>query len=254
MVGFHDFLCILISGNRFLGKLSSKDNLLLDFFSHVLCYIEPGFKDRIHFEEERMKGFDAVIATGSNNSARYFEYYFRGCPSIIRKNRNGVAVLTGDETPGELQALGKDIFTYFGLGCRNVAKLFVPTGYDFRVLLDALQDYEPLYQHNKYANNHDYQRAIFLLNQVPHLDNGFLLLKEDPAIPSPIGVLHYESYPSISSVNQTLEEKKESIQCVVSNSPAVAGAVAPGQSQKPEAWEYADGVDTMAFLIKATGE
>ncbi len=253
MVGFHDFLCILISGNRFLGKLSSKDNILLDFFSRVLCFIEPGFKDRIQFEESIMKDFDAVIATGSNNSARYFEYYFRGYPKIIRKNRNGVAVLTGNEKPQELHALGKDIFTYFGLGCRNVSKIHVPPGYDLRLLLDALQGYGSLYQHNKYANNHDYQRSIFLLNQVPHLDNGFLLVKEDPAITSPIGVLHFEHYKDITEVNQILEDKKENIQCVVSSSPGVPGAIPPGQSQQPEAWEYADGVDTLAFLIKATG-
>ncbi len=197
---------------------------------------------------ERLQGFDAVIAAGSNNNARYFEYYFRDIPHIIRKNRNGVAVLTGQESEKELAGIGKDIFTYFGMGCRNVTKLYIPREYDLKILLGVLDRYHPLYQHNKYANNVDYYRTMYLMNQASLLDNEVLLLKEDSAIASPVGVVFYERYSEIRWVEERLASRNEEIQCVVSVHPEIEGAIPPGSTQEPMPWDYADGVDTIKFL------
>ena len=249
LVGFHDFLSVLITGNIFLGKLSSKDDKLLPFIKTVLVEINDEFEDRIIFTDENLKGFDAIIATGSNNSARYFEYYFNNYPHIIRKNRNAVAVLTGDETGAELRAIGEDIFDYFGLGCRNVSKLLVPENYNFDKFFKSIEPYSYLYNHHKYANNYDYNRSVYLLNRTPHLDNGFLLLKEDEGISSPIGVVYFQLYKDLSQVNEYLKLNQDHIQCVVSKNKDIKGAIKPGTSQKPELWDYADGIDTIKFLI-----
>ena len=249
MVGFHDMLSVLISGHQFIGKLSSKDNRLLDFMTRLLTEINPDFKTLISFKSERLNGsqdFDAIIATGSNNSARYFEAYFSKYPHIIRRNRNSVALITGNESKEELYNLGLDVFLYFGLGCRNVSKLYVPEGYDITQLLDVWQDYASMADHNKYANNHDYQRSLYLMNAIKHYDNGFLLMKEDIAISSPIAVLHYEHYRSLDQVNNHLKENSENIQCIVGQEGE--GSIPFGKAQEPELNDYADNVDTMAFL------
>ncbi len=248
LVGFHDLLCVLASGHRVLAKPSSKDDRLIRKVAELFKDIDPGVGGRIAFTMETLTGMDAVIATGSNNSARYFEYYFRNIPHVIRKNRNGIAVLTGEETQDELYALGKDIFTYFGMGCRNVTKLFIPLAYDLTTLLRVLDRFSHLNQHHKYGNNVDYYRSIYLMNQVPILDNGVLLLKEDPAIASPVGVVFYERYSEIAQVQDRLKMHQDEIQCIVSTHPAFEDAIAPGSTQKPMPWDYADGVDTLEFL------
>ncbi len=250
LVGFHDILCVLVTGHHVLVKPSSKDERLVKHVAGILRSIDPGLGKRIRFTGDRLTGMDAVIATGSNNSARYFEYYFRDIPHIIRKNRNGVAVLTGYETEAELAALGEDIFTYFGLGCRNVTKLYVPESFDLKVLLGVLDRYSHLSQHHKYANNVDYFRSIYLMTQQEFLDNGVLLLKEDRAIASPVGVVFYERYAEIASLQQHLEQRREEIQCTVSLHPEIRNSIPPGTTQEPMPWDYADGVDTVGFLTE----
>jgi hypothetical protein len=250
LVGFHDILCVLVAGHRVLAKPSSKDDRLIRKVAEVLRQIDPVLGSRIAFTDEPLKGLDAVIATGSDNSARYFEHYFRGIPHIIRKNRNGVAVLTGGETERELEALGGDIFTYFGMGCRNVSKIYVPVEYDLRILLGVLDRFHRLGQHHKYSNNVDYYRSIYLMIRVDFLDNGVLLLKEDSAIASPVGVVYYERYSDIGGVRQSLKELGGKIQCIVSIHPDIPGRIAPGTTQEPMPWDYADGVDTLRFLTE----
>lgn len=248
MVGFHDMLCVLATGHHLRAKISSKDERLIRKIAEIIIHIDPERDSCIDITDEYLKGMDAVIATGSNNSARYFEYYFRSIPHIIRKNRNGVAVLTGKESKEVLRALGRDIFSYFGMGCRNVTKLYVPEDYDLKVLLGVLDEFTRLSQHNKYANNVDYHRSIYLLNLIDFLDNGITLLKEDTAIASPPGVVFYERYSDFVTLQQGLEDRKEEIQCVVSIHPGIPGRVKPGKTQEPMPWDYADGVDTIRFL------
>jgi hypothetical protein len=248
LVGFHDMMSVLASGHKILAKTSSKDDRLIRKVAEVLSGIDPEMGRRISFTDDRLSGLDAVIATGSNNSSRYFEYYFRNIPHIIRRNRNGVAVLSGSESEEELAALGRDIFTYFGMGCRNVTKLYIPETYDLKILLGVLDTFHALSQHNKYGNNVDYYRAIYLMNMVDFLDNGILLLKEDPLIASPVGVVFYERYSDIGIVEQQLDLHREEIQCIVSADPEIGGSIHPGSTQEPMLWDYADGVDTIQFL------
>ena len=250
MVGFHDMLCVLISGNNFVGKLSSEDNLLSPFMAKILIAIEPEFKDGIEFTSGQLKSMDAVIATGSDNTSRYFEYYFGKYPHIIRKNRNSVAVLTGNESLTELRLLGKDVFQYFGLGCRNVSKLFVPKGYKFDTFYQSIFEYQNIVNNNKYGNNYDYNRTVYLMSNHPSLlDNNFLLLKEDESYSSPIGVLFFEYYEDSEQLSARLEADKELIQCVVAHDPVIKKAIPFGQAQCPTLLDYADGVDTMKFLL-----
>lgn len=249
MVGFHDILCVLASGNKALIKLSSQDQKLIPFILNKLIDLEPGFAERFEFIE-RLTGFDAVIATGSGNTSRYFEYYFKSVPHIIRKNRNSIAVLDGTETEAELKALGHDIFDYFGLGCRNVSKLYVPEGYDFKAFFEAIEEFQPVSDHHKYNNNYDYNKSIFLVNLDKHLDNGFLLLKKDERIASPLAVLYYEEYVSLTALVPALQPLDQQVQCMVSKVklPLDIPQFAFGQTQEPGLWDYADRVDTMAFL------
>ncbi|MHA7831168.1 MAG: acyl-CoA reductase [Flagellimonas sp.] len=247
LVGFHDFLSVLLSGNKVLAKLSSNDKVLLPYISNYLIEQEPSLVDIIEFTEDKLENFDAVIATGSNNTSRYFEYYFEKKPNIIRKNRNSVAVLTGNENKEELKALGEDIFRYYGLGCRNVSKIFVPKNYDFDSLFKALYHYKDIIHQHKYANNYDYNKAVYLMSEFKILDNGFLILKEDEALTSPISALFYSFYDDESSLRNKLQEKDEQIQCVVSNQD---NDVNFGDTQKPSLNDYADGIDTMEFLLK----
>jgi hypothetical protein len=250
MVGFHDILSVLATGHIALIKLSSQDQKLIPLVLNKLSEIEPGFNDQIKFVE-RLEGFDAVIATGSNNSARYFEHYFGKVPHIIRKNRNSAAILSGKETQENLHILGQDIFEYFGLGCRNVSKLYVPENYDFIPFFEAIESYKPVIDHHKYSNNYDYNKSIYLLNRDEHLDNGFLLLKRDERLASPLAVLYFEEYKDLSDLANKITPLQKQIQCVVSDIPIdiVNQKVNFGQSQSPKLWDYADGVNTINFLL-----
>lgn len=248
LVGFHDFISVLISGHRVLVKTSSDDQYLLPFLAKYLIAVEPRLSEKISFVEGKLENFDAVIATGSNNTARYFEYYFKDKPSIIRKNRNSVAVLNGQETKAELIALGEDIFRYFGLGCRNVSKLFVPKGYTFEAFFEAIFEYQDVIHYEKYANNYDYNKAVFLMSNYKLLDNGFLTLKEDSSHASPISSVFYEYYESLEDLEKKLTDEADKIQCIVSQN-LVKNSIPLGQSQQPELWDYADNVDTISFLL-----
>ena len=247
LVGFHDFLSVLISGHSVLVKQSSNDKHLLPYLTKYLEHVEPQFKGKITFTEEKLKNFDAVIATGSNNTARYFEYYFKNKPSIIRNNRNSVAVLTGDETSAELKNLSEDVFRYYGLGCRNVSKLFVPKGYKFDAFFEAIYHWHPIVEKAKYANNYDYNKAVYLMSEFDMLENGFFMIKEDESYASPIATLFYEYYENFSELKETLEAKKEQIQCVVSSG-FIKNEIAFGATQKPQLWDYADDIDSIKFL------
>ena len=251
LVGFHDFLSVLISGNKVLAKLSSNDKTLLPFLMKYLISVEPEFENYIEFTEGRLQNFDAVIATGSNNTARYFEYYFGKYPNIIRKNRNSVAVLTGNETEAELQNLADDIFRYFGLGCRNVSKIYIPENYDFEPLFKAMFSWKEIIHNHKYINNYDYNKAVYLMDSFPLLDNEFMLLKEDTGFSSPISVVFYEKYTSVEKLEKELKAQSENIQCIVSNSNP-SNNIPFGKAQNPELWDYADGIDTVDFLLKLT--
>ena len=249
MVGFHDMLCVLVAGHILHGKLSQKDEVLLPFVAEKLSEIEPRFAERIHWTE-RLKEVDAYIATGSNNSARYFEHYFADYPHLIRKNRTAWAVLSGEETDEELLRLGEDVFTYFGLGCRNVSRLWLPEGYDMKHLLDVWQAFEHLCNHNKYLNNYEYQRGIRLMNQRPIYDSGFLVLEESEGVTAPTGMLFYGYYKQPDEIHQAIEAADEDIQCVVSKTGDFRRGVRFGEAQKPKLSDYADGVDTMDFLTR----
>lgn len=254
LVGFHDFLSVIISGHKVLVKQSSNDKVLLPILADYLIALDPNWKEKIQFLKEssegaeNMKDYDAIIATGSNNTARYFEYYFAGKPSIIRKNRNSVAILTGAETSEELSLLGEDIFRYYGLGCRNVSKLYVPEGYDFDAFFKAIYSWNPIINQAKYANNYDYNKAVYLMSLFRLLENGFLILKEDKSLSSPIATLFYETYSTASQLREELSQRREEIQCVVGNGIA-ENEIRFGQTQHPELWDYADNVDTLDFLI-----
>lgn len=251
LVGFHDFLSVLVTGNKALVKLSSNDKLLLPFLAEYLIKIEPLLRDYINFSDEILSDFDAVIATGSNNTARYFDYYFGKKPNIIRRNRNSIAILHGDETPETLSLLGEDIFRYYGLGCRSVSKIMVPLGYDFDKLYKAMYSFKHVINENKYANNYDYNKAVYLMSDFKFLDNGFLLLKEDQSYASPIATVFYEFYQDEESLKQKLEQGTDKIQCIVTSKKGV-GHVPFGHSQRPKLWDYADGVDTVEFLLKTS--
>ena len=249
LVGFHDFLSVLISGHKVLVKQSSNDKHLLPFLSKYLEVVEPDFKGRIKFTEEKLDDFDAVIATGSDNTARYFEYYFKDKPSIIRKNRNSVAILSGKETNEQLEALSDDIFRYYGLGCRNVSKLFVPKGYDFDAFFKAVYKWHPVIHEAKYANNYDYNKAVYLMSEFDMLENGFLMVKEDESYASPIATIFYETYENLDSLKQKFKTDSEKIQCIVASGFS-KNEVAFGETQNPQLWDYADNVDTVEFLLK----
>jgi hypothetical protein len=251
LVGFHDVLCVLATGHHALIKASSQDARLVRHVLNMLATIDARFSAKYSFVE-RLKDFDAVIATGSDNSSRYFEYYFDKVPHIIRKNRNSIAVITGDETTEELNLLGHDIFDYFGLGCRNVSKLLIPQGYDIGTFFRPIETYQPVINHHKYNNNYDYNKSIYLVNSEKHFDNGFLLLKESESLASPLAVLYYEYYDVMADAEKTINANSDKIQCVVCISPLKLNnqVVSPGQSQQPQLWDYADGVDTMEFLSK----
>jgi hypothetical protein len=251
LVGFHDVLCTLVTGNYALIKSSTQDNRLIKYVLQKLVDIDSSFAGRYDFVE-RLENFDAVIATGSNNTSRYFDYYFGKVPNIIRKNRNSIAILTGNESAEQLHALGHDIFDYYGLGCRNVSKLLVPADYNFNFFFESIQSYEGIIHHHKYNNNYDYNKSIYLVNREEHLDNGFLLVKRDENLVSPLSVLFYSNYDDLKQAETIINNESEQIQCVVSGAPLRVSnqVVGFGQSQQPKLWDYADGIDTMDFLSK----
>lgn len=245
LAGFHDLLSVLASGHAIMAKLSSKDSVLIQFLVDKLTGIDPRFSERISLPSQ-LKNFDAVIATGSDNSARYFHFYFGKYPHIIRQNRTSCAVLSGNETDEELTALGRDVFTYFGLGCRNVSKIFIPADFDPAKLIKAWDIYVDIIHHHKYHNNYDYQKSILLVNKIPFYDSGFVILQESSKLVSPISVVYYERYSSESDLSEKLRVVADKIQCIVGNTQP--DSVPFGQTQTPELWDYADRVDTMKFL------
>jgi len=241
LVGFHDFLCGFVSGHNLLLKLSSKDSVLIAHLIQKLAEWEPQVPEQVRVPE-MLKNCDAYIATGSNNTARYFEQYFAKYPHIIRRNRTSVAVLNGNETEEDLNKLADDVFTYFGLGCRNVTQICVPQGYDLERLLKVFHKYDDYINHNKYKNNYDYQLAVYLLNRVAYLTNGSILLIENSLPFSAVSVLHYRYYNNEQELAKELQESGD-IQCIVGND------FTPfGMAQTPALSDYADGVDTMAFM------
>jgi hypothetical protein len=250
LAGFDDLLAVLITNHRFVGKLSSDDKILFPTILTLITEVAPEFEPQISTAAAKVKDVDAVIATGSNNTARYFEYYFGKYPHIIRKNRNSIGVLTGEETLEELKRLGDDIFTYYGLGCRNVTKLFVPRGFQLNLLFECWVDRgESLMNNTKYMNNYEYHRTLFLLNSEKFLDNNFFIVKEDTQLISPPGVLYFEYYDTIEEVKNYITTNRQQIQIVISNSEDVAD-VPLGKAQLTMPWDYADGVDTVDFLNK----
>lgn len=249
LVGFHDFLSVLISGHSVLVKQSSSDKHLLPFLAKYLEYTEESFKGKITFTEDKLTNFDAVIATGSNNTARYFEYYFKEKPNIIRKNRNSVAVITGKETIEDFEKLSDDIFQYFGLGCRSVSKLYVPKDYDFELFFNGMYNKKEIINNAKYANNYDYNKAVYLMSEFDLLENGFLMIKEDESYSSPIATIFYEYFDNEIDLKIKLHEDREKIQCIVAKD-FLENEIAFGQTQHPKLTDYADGVNTLEFLSK----
>lgn len=247
MVGFHDLLCVLISGNILKAKLSSKDTSLMRYFIHRLMKINTEFENYIILADQ-LKEIDAIIATGSDNSSRYFDYYFSKYPNIIRQNRTSCGILTKEDNIENLKNLGDDIFQYYGLGCRNVSKLYVPAGYNFTDFFEAIEHRADITHHHKYSNNYDYNKSIYLVNKEPHLDNGFLLLKQDKALVSPISVVFFEYYENTKELEEALKVNAEKIQCIVSDEAKWPGSFPFGQAQYPTIFDYADGIDTMKFL------
>jgi hypothetical protein len=248
-VGLHDLISVFISGHTALVKLSEKDKVLISFLLTKLEEISPGSTASIEIID-RLKAADAVIATGSDNSSRYFEYYFSKMPSIIRGNRNSIGILNGKETASDLSLLAEDIFRYYGLGCRSVSKIYIPRDFDFEFFMKQMDTFSyQLLLNSKYKNNFDYNRSIFLLNQSPHLCNDALILAEDSSLQSRIATLHYEFYDSLESLELNLQEMKSKIQCVVSSDALkTIETIAFGQSQQPKLDDYADGIDSMEFL------
>lgn len=245
LVGFHDLLCVLITGNTIQAKLSARDELLMRAVADTLISAQPGFASYIDLTTDRLTRFDTVIATGSNNTSRYFEYYFRNIPSIIRHNRNSIAILDGTETDSELALLGDDIFSYFGLGCRNVSKLYLPAGYDVESLPGYWMKYEPLSGHYKYSVNYDHNKAVMIVNREKFTDGGFVLLKQDSSFTPPMAVVHYEFYSAPGAPEKETEQQKNRLQCVAGH-----GHLPFGSTQQPELWDYADDIDTIRFLLK----
>jgi hypothetical protein len=241
MVGFHDMLCVFVSGHNATIKVSSKDDILIPALIRFLHINFPETERKIGIAEQ-LKGCDAYIATGGNQAATHFEYYFSKYPSIIRKNRTSVAILTGSESEEDLSKLSDDVHLYFGLGCRNVTKIYVPHGYDFINLIQAFNKYGHFIEHHRYKNNYDYQLSLLLLNNKPYMSSEGTLLTEEASIFSPLGMLYYEFYDNKEELTAQLKTKPE-IQCIVGK-----GEIGIGEAQSPRLSDYADGVDTMAFL------
>lgn len=245
LVGFHDILCSFILGYKIKVKLSSNDDVLIPAIIDLLSLFFDNINERVQILEKKPKDFDCVIATGSDNTNRYFEYYFGHVPNLFRKNRTSIAVIDNSAKEEDFKKLANDVFSYFGLGCRSVTKVFLPKKFNTDLLFNAFYKYKELINHNKYMNNYDYNRSIFLLQKQPFLENGFLILKEDENLFSPVSVVNYEFYDDLDQLNNKLQGLSEKIQCRVGN-----GGIPFGTAQQPKLWEYADGVDTINFLTR----
>ena len=244
LVGLHDIISTWVSGHIAMVKCATRDTILIPY----IVSTDPQFQSLTNFSDGQLENFDAVIATGSNNAARYFDYYFSKYPHIIRKNRNAIAVLNGKETQADMMGLGRDILQYYGLGCRNVSKLYVPKDFDLNLVFGGLFPHANVIEMNKYANNYDYNKAVYIMSEFNFLENGFFMLREHKAISSPIATANYEFYDDPDTLKMHLKDQQENIQCIVSNMD-IEGAVAFGDAQKPNLWDYADGRDTMDFLL-----
>jgi hypothetical protein len=245
-VGLHDLITIVLSGHACVAKISSQDSAIMLALIEKLLEFNPNLEIRL---AEKMNEVDALIATGSDNSAKYFEYYFKNKPHIIRQNRTSIAILKGEETEEDFLNLGNDITDYFGLGCRNVSKIYVPSGYDFTQFYDSIESFGDIFYHNKYKNNYDYNKSIYLVNGIHHYDNGFMILTKNEALVSPISVIFYEEYDNKEDLEKIISENQNKIQCIVSKNAWYEKSFNFGDAQKPKLWDYADGVDTMAFLL-----
>ena len=247
-VGFHDFLSVFLCGHNSIIKLSSNDKHILPFLTNLMISINNELSKKIIYIEGKLQGYDAVIATGSNNTSRYFEYYFKNKKSIIRKNRNSIAVLDGSENEDDLSLLGDDIFTYFGLGCRSISKLYVPENYCFDLFFNSIFKWNDLINSHKYANNYDYNKAIYLMSEYKFFDNGFFMVKKGSELYSPISTINYEFYNDISTLKQKIKADDKDIQCIVSNT-EIENKINFGETQKPSLSQYADNIDVVEFLL-----
>lgn len=241
LVGFHDWLCVFISGHKAVIKLSSKDDILL---KHLVEWMSRQNEEVIQLTrfEEQLKGCDAYIATGSNNTSRYFEYYFGKFPNIIRKNRTSVGLIRGNESEAELSALADDVHLYFGRGCRNITKLYVPRNYDFVPMINAFAGYKYFFDHQKYRNNYDYNLALRMLSKEFYMTSGSVIFSENPSLFTPVAQLHFEYYENLDLVKDFLNGN-ESVQCIAGREEMPFGTL-----QTPRLTDYADGVDTLKFL------
>ena len=251
LAGLHDLICVIITGNKAIIKPSSNDKILINFFVEFLHEEFPETREIIEITSEKLGDFDKVIATGSNNTFNYFEYYFRDKSSLLRKNRNSIAVLSGDESENELKLLSDDIFIYFGLGCRNISKIFVPTGYDISQLKNKFNKYNYIINHNKYSNNYNYQKTIKIMNNEVFIDCDFFLMSQSKEINPPISIIYYDYYDNISQVSNLIKEKRNQIQCIVTNL-KINNSVRFGEAQDPKLDQYADNSDTINFLLTSS--
>jgi hypothetical protein len=249
LVGLHDFICGYITGVKLRLKLSSKDKVLMNWVIDIIKSLDPDFENKIIIFDERLKDFNAIIATGSNNTNRYFEYYFKNYPKILRRNRNSIAILDGNESKDDLEMLADDIFIYFGLGCRNISNIFVPKDYKFDLMAEAFSKYNHVLDNNKYANNFNYQYTLIAMNRTLHINLNNCLLVENQLLHSPVAVINYQYYSDINSLNSLIKSVNSEIQCIVSKNNNLIGAIALGESQKPTLSDYADNIDTMKFLL-----
>ena len=251
LAGLHDLICVIITGNKAIIKPSSDDKILINFFVEFLHEEFPETREIIEIASEKLGDFDKVIATGSNNTFNYFEYYFRDKSSLLRKNRNSIAVLSGDESENELKLLSDDIFIYFGLGCRNISKIFVPTGYDISQLKNKFNKYNYIINHNKYSNNYNYQKTIKIMNNEVFTDCDYFLMSQSKEINPPISVIYYDYYDDLSQVCDLIKEKRNQIQCIVTNL-KINNSIRFGEAQDPKLDQYADNSDTINFLLTSS--
>ena len=251
LAGLHDLICVIITGNKAIIKPSSDDKILINFFVEFLHKEFPETREIIEITSEKLGDFDKVIATGSNNTFNYFEYYFRDKSSLLRKNRNSIAVLSGDESENELKLLSDDIFIYFGLGCRNISKIFVPTGYDISQLKNKFNKYNYIINHNKYSNNYNYQKTIKIMNNEVFTDCDYFLMSQSKEINPPISVIYYDYYDNLYQVCDLIKEKRNQIQCIVTNL-QINNSLRFGEAQDPKLDQYADNSDTINFLLTSS--
>jgi len=251
LAGLHDLICVIITRNKAIIKPSSDDKILINFFVEFLHKEFPETNETIEIASEKLGDFDKVIATGSNNTFNYFEYYFRDKSSLLRKNRNSIAVLSGDESENELKLLSDDIFIYFGLGCRNISKIFVPTGYDISQLKNKFNKYNYIINHNKYSNNYNYQKTIKIMNNEVFTDCDYFLMSQSKEINPPISVIYYDYYDDLSQVCDLIKEKRNQIQCIVTNL-QINNSIRFGEAQDPKLDQYADNSDTINFLLTSS--